>query len=113
MIVTWASILCHEDYNEWAFPSIVEIISAIKKDVPVILFAKGAWYALERMAFKSGADALGLDWTVSPEYAREVTRDGITLQGNYDPVQLLSPISEIERSEERRVGKERHGRGRR
>lgn len=100
---SWAGLLSPEDFNEWAFPAIVEIITAIKKDVPVILFAKGAWYALERMAFKSGADALGLDWTVSPEYARELTRNSITLQGNYDPVQLLSPIPEIEKKTRRMI----------
>lgn len=99
---SWAGVLSPEDFNEWALPCIMEITAAIK-DVPVILFAKGAWYALERLAYKSGADALGLDWTVSPEYAREKTNGTITLQGNFDPVQLLSPIKEIEQKTKRMI----------
>src|SRR5690625_235668 len=53
---SWAGLLSPEDFNEWALPSLVEICGAIK-EVPVILFAKGAWYALERLAYKSGASA--------------------------------------------------------
>lgn len=91
---SWAGLLSPEDFNEWALPYLLEITQSVK-EVPVILFAKGAWYGLERLSFKSGAAALGIDWTVSPEYAREKTRDRITLQGNFDPVQLLAPVPEI------------------
>jgi len=93
---SWAGLLSPEDFNEWALPYLMEICRSVK-DVPLILFAKGAWYALERLSFKTGAAALGLDWTISPEYAREKTRNEITLQGNFDPSRLLGPIAEIEK----------------
>lgn len=99
---SWAGLLSPDDFNEWALPYLLEITSSIK-DVPVILFAKGSWYALERLSFKSNAAALGLDWTVSPEYAREKTRNDITLQGNFDPSHLLAPIPEIERQTKRMI----------
>jgi uroporphyrinogen decarboxylase len=99
---SWAGILSPDDFNEWSLPYLMEITKAIK-DVPVILFAKGAWYALERMGFKSGADALGLDWTISPEFAREKTRNNITLQGNFDPTHLLGPIKDIELKTKRMI----------
>lgn len=92
---SWAGILSPDDFNEWSLPYLMEISNAIK-EVPVIVFAKGAWYALERLSFKSGAAALGLDWTISPEFAREKTRNNVTLQGNFDPTHLLGPIDEIE-----------------
>lgn len=92
---SWAGILSPDDFNEWSLPYLMEISNAIK-EVPVIVFAKGAWYALERLSFKSGASALGLDWTISPEFAREKTRNNVTLQGNFDPTHLLGPIDEIE-----------------
>jgi len=91
---SWAGLLGPDDFNEWAMPCLMEIIEAID-EVPVILFAKGSWYALERLSYHSNAAALGLDWTVSPEYAREATRNRLTLQGNLDPVKLLGPIGEI------------------
>ncbi len=99
---SWAGLLSPEDFNEWALPSLMEITAAIR-DVPVILFAKGAWYALERLGFKSGAAGLGLDWTISPEFAREKTRDEITLQGNFDPSRLLAPVDEIRRQTRRMI----------
>src|SRR6056297_1228220 len=99
---SWAGLLGPEDFNEWAMPYLMEITQSIK-DVPVILFAKGAWYALERLSFKSGAAALGIDWTIAPEFAREKTRNEITLQGNFDPTNLLAPISEIEKKTRRMI----------
>ena len=99
---SWAGLLSPEDFNEWAMPCLMEICEAIR-DVPVILFAKGAWYALERLSFKSNAAALGLDWTITPEYAREKTRNEITLQGNFDPSRLLAPIPEIEKQTRRMI----------
>ncbi|MGM0505876.1 MAG: uroporphyrinogen decarboxylase [Bacteroidota bacterium] len=99
---SWAGILSPEDLAEWAMPRLIRICQAIE-EVPVILFAKGAWYALERMAYRSGADALGLDWTVSPEWAREKTSGSVTLQGNFDPSWLLAPVEEIERRTHRMI----------
>ncbi len=99
---SWAGLLSPEDFNEWSMPYLAEICNSVK-DVPVILFAKGAWYALERLAMRGYADALGLDWTITPEYAREATRNSITLQGNFDPTRLLAPIPEIEKQVKRMI----------
>lgn len=99
---SWAGILSPEDLAQWAMPRLIRICQAID-EVPVILFAKGAWYALERMAYRSGADALGLDWTISPEWAREKTGGSVTLQGNFDPSWLLAPVDEIEKRTHRMI----------
>lgn len=99
---SWAGLLSPEDFNEWALPSLMEIAASVK-GVPMIIFAKGSWYALERLAFKSSAAALGIDWTISPEFAREKTGNSITLQGNFDPSQLLAPINEIEQKTRRMI----------
>lgn len=99
---SWAGLLSPEDFNEWALPALTEICRSIR-DVPVILFAKGAWYAMERLAYKSGASALGLDWTVSPEFAREKCGGQVTLQGNFDPSHLLAPPAQIERETRRMI----------
>jgi uroporphyrinogen decarboxylase len=62
----------------------------------VIAFAKGCWFALEEMA-ASNASALGVDWTINPKIARELTGGQITLQGNMDPSRLLSPPHTIKK----------------
>jgi len=99
---SWAGLLGPEDFNEWAMPYLMEICEAVD-EVPLILFAKGSWYALERLSFKSSAAALGLDWTVTPEYAREVTRGEMVLQGNFDPSKLMMPTDEITRQARRMI----------
>lgn len=107
---SWAGLLSPEDFNQWSLPYLLEISEAIA-DCPHILFAKGAWYGLERMAFKSKASALGLGWDISPEFAREKTRNEITLQGNFDPSKLLLPIPELKKQVQsmiRRFGKDRY-----
>jgi uroporphyrinogen decarboxylase len=87
---SWGGMLSPADYDEFSWKYINQIIEALKDDAPVIAFGKGCWFALEKMS-NSNASALGVDWTVSPKVARELTGNKITLQGNFDPVRLLSP----------------------
>ena len=75
---------------------IQQIINALKDEAPVIAFGKGCWFALNEMS-KSGASALGIDWTCSARNARYLTGGNITLQGNFDPTRLYSPPSEIKK----------------
>ncbi|TCZ74839.1 uroporphyrinogen decarboxylase [Flaviaesturariibacter aridisoli] len=91
---SWAGSLSPEDFKTFAQPYLLQISNAVKDDAPVILFPKGTWYALEDLS-KSGASGIGIDWTVSPQKARELTGNRITLQGNFDPAKLLAPIPQI------------------
>lgn len=93
---SWGGMLSPEDYSEFSWKYIQQIIDALKDLVPVIAFGKGCWFALPEMA-KSGAAALGVDWTCSAKNARYLTGGQITLQGNFDPARLLSPPAEITR----------------
>ena len=91
---SWGGLLSPEDYNIFSWPYIQQIVTALKQDIPVIVFGKGCWFALHDMA-KSGASALGVDWTCSARNARYLSGGQITLQGNFDPSRLLSPIPTI------------------
>lgn len=93
---SWGGMLSPTDYQEFSFRYIQQIIDALKDDIPVIVFGKGCWFALGEMA-RSGASALGVDWTCSARNARYLTGGAITLQGNFDPARLLSPPSEIKK----------------
>jgi uroporphyrinogen decarboxylase len=93
---SWGGMLSPVDYQEFSWKYINQIIEALKDDAPVIAFGKGCWYALEEMS-NSNASALGVDWTVTPEVARKLTNNNITLQGNFDPTRLYSPPSEIKK----------------
>jgi uroporphyrinogen decarboxylase len=53
----------------------------------LVIYIKGAHDSLD-MLTAIGFDVVGLDWTVDPVRAREVTRGRVTLQGNADPALL-------------------------
>jgi len=91
---SWGGMLSPTDYQEFSWQYMQQIIDALEDDAPVIAFGKGCWFALDTMA-KSGASALGIDWTCSAKNARYLTGGNITLQGNFDPVRLLSPPAVI------------------
>lgn len=93
---SWGGMLSPVDYQEFSWKYIQQIIDALHEEAPVIAFGKGCWFALEEMS-NSNASALGVDWTVSPKIARQLTNNKITLQGNMDPSRLLSPPAEIKK----------------
>ncbi|MDC7995069.1 uroporphyrinogen decarboxylase [Altibacter sp. HG106] len=93
---SWGGMLSPADYQTFSWNYMQQIIDALKDETHVIAFGKGCWFALDQMA-QSGASALGVDWTCSPETARRLTGGKITLQGNFDPTRLFSPPEDIKR----------------
>lgn len=93
---SWSGCLSPADFKQFAQPYLIQIADALKDHAPVILFPKGSWYALEELS-RSSASALGVDWCISPEIARKLTGNKITLQGNFDPAKLLLPPAEIKK----------------
>ena len=93
---SWGGMLSPVDYQEFSWKYINQIVEEISKIAPTIVFGKGCWFALGEMA-QSKASALGVDWTCSARNARYLTGGNITLQGNFDPSRLLSPIPTIKK----------------
>lgn len=94
---SWGGLLSPADFETFSLQYIRQIVAAMKDVCPTIVFAKGAWFALEDMA-ATGAHGLGIDWCIKPELARRFAGSNIALQGNFDPAKLLAPIPEIEKS---------------
>ncbi|MFC2634418.1 MAG: uroporphyrinogen decarboxylase, partial [Capnocytophaga granulosa] len=86
---SWGGVLSPEDYRLYSWRYTQQIVEALSEQVPVIVFAKGCWYALQEMS-QSKAAALGIDWSCSPAVARQLTAGKKVLQGNLDPAWLLS-----------------------
>jgi uroporphyrinogen decarboxylase len=93
---SWGGLLGPDDFEIFSLQYMRQIIRAIKNEVPTILFAKGAWGSIPEMV-KTGVSAIGLDWCIRPETAREMAGKNVTLQGNFDPARLLSPVPEIKK----------------
>lgn len=94
---SWAGALSPADFKIFSQPYLLQIANALKDDAPVILFPKGSWYALEELS-QSSAAGIGIDWCISPQMARQLSGNRITLQGNFDPAKLLAPIPEIKKA---------------
>jgi uroporphyrinogen decarboxylase len=84
---SWAGILSPEQYAEFSLKYIDLICKAIT-EVPVTVFAKGAYFALLDMD-ELECETIGLDWNMSAEDAR-YSLPYKTLQGNLDPCALYA-----------------------
>lgn len=92
---TWGGILSPSDFEEFSLQYITKIISLIKrKNEPVIFFAKGVHYDHLKLA-STGADVLGLDWTIEIGKVRNVLQGKTALQGNMDPTILYANEEKI------------------
>src|ERR1700710_187695 len=65
---SWGGLLSPDDFENISLQYIRQIVLALKDEVPVIIFAKGAWHSLDRMA-ATGAHGLGIDWCITPQMA--------------------------------------------
>ncbi len=91
---TWGGVLTPRDYQAFSLDYMQRIVAGLTREaegrqVPVILFTKGGALWLDKMA-DTGADALGVDWTIDLADARQATGDRVALQGNMDPCILYS-----------------------
>ncbi len=96
---TWGGNLSDQAYREFSLAYMEKIVAGLMREhegrkVPVILFTKGGGLWLPEMAM-SGADALGLDWTMDIGRARTLVGDKVALQGNMDPSVLYGSPSQI------------------
>lgn len=87
---TWGGILSPELYLEFSLKYMKEIIAGIKSThVPVIVFSKGIHHNLKSIV-DTGADVIGLDWTMDLGQVRKELKGKVALQGNLDPTVLYS-----------------------
>jgi uroporphyrinogen decarboxylase len=95
---TWGGLLPPDLFREFSLRYMAQIAQTLKsdnvaRDVPLVLFSKGANSHLEALA-DTGCAALGLDWTISLGEARARVGSRVALQGNVDPgVLLASPAA--------------------
>ncbi len=93
---SWAGILPRDQYRRFGLKYISKICDAIT-EVPVTVFAKGAWFALEDMKALN-CETIGLDWNMSPSEARKIFGNEKNLQGNLDPCLLYADDEVIRKS---------------
>jgi len=98
---SWGGIIAGQDYEAASLRWTRQIIAALPKDFPIIVYAKGCSPQFTDLAF-SGARVLGIDWTSDLSVVRKQIPATIALQGNLDPV-LMNTSPEIVRRETTRL----------
>ena len=91
---SWAGILPADHYECYALKYISRICDAIE-EVPVTVFAKGAYFARRDMG-QLNCQTIGLDWNMDIRESRRLTGPEKVLQGNLDPCALYASDREIE-----------------
>ena len=97
---SWAGSLAPNEFERWVIAPNAAIVSALKKrfpELPVIGFPKGAGEKLPAYARETGVHAVGIDETIDPVWAARELPAGLPVQGNLDPLLLLSGGDEMER----------------
>ena len=102
---SWAGSLSPAQFERWVIAPNAAIVSAIKArhpETPIIGFPKGAGEKLPAYARETSVDAVGIDETIDPIWAARELPGGLPVQGNLDPLLLLSGGADLE-SQARRV----------
>ena len=84
---TWGGVLTTPSYEAFSLNYMKQIVAGLDSSVPIIVFTKGGGMWLENCA-QIGCSALGLDWSVDINKARQRVGDRVALQGNLDPAIL-------------------------
>ena len=92
---SWAGILTPEYYNEFGMKYVHKIRDEINQ-VPLTVFSKGAFFALESIT-NLNCNTIGLDWTMDIDQAIKLFDNTKTLQGNLDPCVLYGDFNLIEK----------------
>jgi uroporphyrinogen decarboxylase len=98
---SWAGILGEHDFERWSVAPTAKLVAKIRASEPsarIIGFPKGAGLGLEGYATATGIDAIGLDWTVPLDFARDRLQHSVAVQGNLDPAVLLAGGAALDRA---------------
>ena len=87
---TWGGVLAPAMYREFSLRYLARIAAELERDgTPLILFGKGNGAYVEELA-ATGAEGIGVDWTIGLGEAARRAGGRVALQGNLDPAVLYA-----------------------
>ena len=96
---SWAGSLAPDEFERLVIAPNAEIVAALRERhpaTPIIGFPKGAGEKLPAYARETGVQAVGVDETLDPQWAARELPAGMPVQGNFDPLLLLSGSDRLE-----------------
>lgn len=97
---TWAGVLGPEQFERWCIEPTRAIVAGVRAQVPdakIIGFPRGASAMALPYVIATGIDGIGLDWTFPRPLARDILQPRVTVQGNVDPLALLTGGAALDR----------------
>ena len=86
---SWGGVLAPDIFYDASAKWIKKIVDAVDGEVPVTVFSKGAHGNIDDLV-ATGANVLGADWTTDLASFHNKLPDNVGVQGNLDPVLLLT-----------------------
>ncbi|MGI8853423.1 MAG: uroporphyrinogen decarboxylase [Methyloceanibacter sp.] len=98
---TWSGVLPPEEFQRWCIDPARRICEGVRAKVPgakIIGFPRGAATQLAPYAAQVPVDAISLDWMVDPAFIRTGLPKVLPVQGNLDPLALLTGGDALDRA---------------
>ncbi|MDB5373113.1 MAG: uroporphyrinogen decarboxylase [Belnapia sp.] len=90
---SWAGLLAPSQFRRWVIEPTATLVRAIRKrqpDIPIIGFPRLAGPMLVEYAQRTGVQCLGIDTSMDLRWAASAVPEGMALQGNLDPLSLVT-----------------------
>lgn len=98
---SWSGTLPADEFIKWCIEpmqKIVKNIRAVHPDIPIIGFPKGAGAKIRNYVNKTKVDGVSIDTSTSTSWVRNVIQPLCTVQGNLDPLLLVSGGAALEKA---------------
>lgn len=90
---SWAGVLAPDQFEAWTIDPMRRIVAGVKEDhpdVPIIGFPRGAGIQYKAFAERAGVDAVAIDTSVPTDWVAREIQPITPVQGNLDPIALVS-----------------------
>lgn len=98
---TWAGVLPPAEFARWSTEPTRRIVEGVRAKAPgakIIGFPRSAGAQLPGYVEATGVNAVSIDWTAEPAFIRERVQSKVAVQGNLDPLVLISGGAALERA---------------
>lgn len=109
---SWAGILPEEQLFRWSLDPLVRIAQGLRErhpDVPILAFPRAVGPAALMYRRPDSFSALSLDTGIGAHWAAQELQPHICVQGNLDPIMLVTGGAALEREARRILDKLGHG----
>ncbi len=90
---SWASALAPNSFDRYCVAPTIKIVDAVRAahpHTPIIGFPRGVGSEYSDFAQKTGVNGISLDQTESPEWAAKAIQPHCTVQGNLEPMHMVT-----------------------